>query len=125
MTRKYDSSNVLRKNVNGIDFMFEHETHPEENALSHCILVDSSTVISWTSPFDILGASGLFVAFILFLMESLLANKLDPDLCGVWSGSALFAYDPLTGFRVRLSLSIRSDFKIGFHRHRKINFKKA
>ena len=41
--------------------------------------MDSSTVICWTSPFVILGVSGLFVAFILFLMEILLANSVDPD----------------------------------------------
>ena len=31
--------------------------------LTHCILVDSSTVICWTSPFVILGVSGLFFCF--------------------------------------------------------------
>ena len=31
--------------------------------LTYCILVDSSTVISWTSPFVILGVSGLFCHF--------------------------------------------------------------
>ena len=29
-------------------------------SLTQCILVDSSTVICWTSPFVILGVSGLF-----------------------------------------------------------------
>ena len=29
-------------------------------ALTHCILVDASTVICWTSSFVILGVSGLF-----------------------------------------------------------------
>ena len=28
--------------------------------LTHCIVVDSSTVICWRSPFLILGVSGLF-----------------------------------------------------------------
>ena len=31
--------------------------------LTHCILVDSPTVICWTSPFVILGVSGLFCSF--------------------------------------------------------------
>ena len=31
--------------------------------LTHCILVDSSTIIFWTSPFVILGVSGLFCRF--------------------------------------------------------------
>ena len=30
---------------------------------SHCILVNSSTVICWTSPFDNLGVLGLFCNF--------------------------------------------------------------
>ena len=34
------------------------------------ILVDSSTVICWMSPFVILGVQGLYFAFILFLMEN-------------------------------------------------------
>ena len=38
--------------------------------LTHCILVDSSTVISWTSSFVILGGRVYFVAFILFLMAN-------------------------------------------------------
>ena len=36
----------------------------------HCILVESSTVICWMSPFVILGVSGLFVAFILLVIEN-------------------------------------------------------
>ena len=31
--------------------------------LTHCILVDSSTVICWMGPFIILGVSGLFCCF--------------------------------------------------------------
>ena len=42
-------------------------------------MVDSSTVICWTSPLVILGWWVYFVAFILFLMENLLANNVDPD----------------------------------------------
>ena len=47
--------------------------------LTHCIQVESSTVIYWTSPFVLLGESDLFCHFILFLMEILLANNVDPD----------------------------------------------
>ena len=32
----------------------------------HCILVDSSAVICWMSPFVIFGVPGLFVTFIIF-----------------------------------------------------------
>ena len=39
--------------------------------LTHCVLVDSSTVICWTRPFVILGVSGLFFRFYSFLMENL------------------------------------------------------
>ena len=31
----------------------------------------------------------------------------DATLCGVWSGSALFAYDPFKGFQVRMSQQIQ------------------
>ena len=61
---------------------------------------------------------------LLLLMESPLANNLGPDLCGVWSGSALFAYDPFTDFRVRLSLS-DDRFQNRFSPSKKINYKKA
>ena len=33
---------------------------PQYCLLTHCILVDCSSVICWTSPFLILGVSGLF-----------------------------------------------------------------
>ena len=74
--------------------------------LTHCILVDSSTVICWTSPFVIIGVSGYFVAFILFLMENSDSKQCRPrsdaTWCGTWSGSALFASDPFTGFQVKM-----------------------
>ena len=38
------------------------------------ILVNSSTVIRWTSPFVKLEVSGLFVAFILFLLGNTLSK---------------------------------------------------
>ena len=48
------------------------------------------------------------LSLYLFLIEHR-ANKhcgpwSDATLCGVWSGSALFPYDPFTGFQERMSL---------------------
>ena len=57
------------------------------NTLTHCIQVDSSTVICWMSSFVILEALGYFVAFILFLMENPVSKKCRPcsdaTLCGI------------------------------------------
>ena len=39
--------------------------------LTHCILIGSSTVICWTSPFVILGMSGLFCLFFFFFLFSI------------------------------------------------------
>ena len=47
--------------------------------LTHCILVDSSTVICQRSPFITFGILGLFCRFYSILMEILLANTVDPD----------------------------------------------
>ena len=48
--------------------------------LAHCILVDTSTVICWVSPFVILGVSGQFCHFyFIFAGKILLANTVDPD----------------------------------------------
>ena len=47
-------------------------------AFTHCILVDSSTVICWMSPFAILGVSGKN-SFILFWWKLLLANNVGHD----------------------------------------------
>ena len=50
------------------------------HGLTHCILVDSSIAICWTSSFVILGMSGLFCHFYsIFLWLILLANPVDPD----------------------------------------------
>ena len=46
--------------------------------VAHCILVDTSTVVCWTSPFVILGMSGFFVTFILFLMENSVSKQCKP-----------------------------------------------
>ena len=75
--------------------------------LAQCILVDSSTIVCWTSPFVILGGRVYFVALIVFLMENPVSKQCRPwsdaTSCSIWSGSALFAYDPFTGIRVRMS----------------------
>ena len=63
--------------------------------LTHCIIVDSSTVVCWTSLFVSLGVSGLICCFYSILIKTPeLVNSLDPDqtFCRIWSGSALFAY---------------------------------
>ena len=45
-----------------------HESHYQFTA---CILVDSATVICWTSPFVILGVSDLFYSFYsIFIKEN-------------------------------------------------------
>ena len=47
---------------------------------AHCILVESSTVICWTSSFVILGVPGLFCrCYYIFLWKILSANTVDPD----------------------------------------------
>ena len=72
----------------------------QKNVLAHCILVDSSTVICWMSPFVILGPSVLFCRlYSLVDKKILLANK-----TRIRPGSALFAYDPLMGFQEGMSL---------------------
>ena len=42
----------------------------------------------------------------LFMMENSVSKQFRPwsdvTLCGILSGSALFAYDPFTGFQVRM-----------------------
>ena len=46
------------------------------DALTYCVLVDSSTVICWTSPFVILGCQIYVVAF---LWKILLADNIDSE----------------------------------------------
>ena len=50
------------------------------STLTHCVLVDSSSVICWTSPFVILGVWVYFVALILFMMTHSVSKNVDPDL---------------------------------------------
>ena len=58
--------------------------------LTHCILVDSSTVICWMSPFVILGVWGLFWCFYsIFLLKIMLATTVDPDLAPHYVASDL------------------------------------
>ena len=63
--------------------------------LTHIWLMDYSIPINWTSPFSNLGMSGAFL-LILFLTEFPVSKQCrhwsDVAFCGVWSGSALFAY---------------------------------
>ena len=47
-------------------------------SLTRCILVDSSTVICWMSPFVILGMSDVFCRFIQFLMENPVSKQCRP-----------------------------------------------
>ena len=71
------------------------------------VLVDPSTIIYWMGPYVILGVPVFFVDFILFLMENHVSKQCRPwsdatSCAGDSSGSALFAYDPFTSFRVRM-----------------------
>ena len=59
----------------GNSFFLEEQLTP----LTHHLLVDSSTVICRTSPFAILGVSGLFCCFYSIFHKILLANTVDPD----------------------------------------------
>ena len=61
------------------------------NILTHCILVDSSTVIIWMSPFYFRGFGSIFILSLLFyfLIEILLANNVDPDLMPYYEASDL------------------------------------
>ena len=89
--------------------------------ITNCILVDSSTFICWVSPFVILGVSGFFIIYYIFDGKSCLQTVYSvdcdqiPHYVGIlfgglhyhimWHldlGSALFAYDPFTGFQVRM-----------------------
>ena len=55
---------VFRLNLNGIKILSTNPTHIRISVflqlLTHGILVDSSAVICWSSPFVILGVSSLF-----------------------------------------------------------------
>ena len=74
-------------------------------SLTHCILVNSSTVLCWMSLFVILGVSGLFYRFYSTFDVNPVSIQCGPwsdiTLCGVWSGPALFAYDTFTCFQVK------------------------
>ena len=52
----------------------------KSKTFTHCILVDSSTDMRWTSPFVILGVPGLFCRFHSnFDGKSCQHNTVDPD----------------------------------------------
>ena len=62
------------------------ERRSSSGCLTHCLLMDSSTVKCSTSPFVIFGVSSLFCRFIfifsffvVFLWKILLAKTVDPD----------------------------------------------
>ena len=70
------------KGDNVCDFLFpslDKETLSKTCILTHCTLVDSSTVICWTGTFVILWVWGLLCRYILFLWKILLANNVDSD----------------------------------------------
>ena len=46
--------------------------------LTISILLDSSTVLCWTSPFVIFGVSGVFCRFYSFLMENPISEQCRP-----------------------------------------------
>ena len=61
-------------------FLYCKYTDMLKFALTHCILVDSSSVIYWTSPFVILGVSGLFSClYSVFVGKSCKQKCLEPD----------------------------------------------
>ena len=61
--------------VNSTIFIFD--------ALIYCILVDSSTVTCWTRAVVVVGVSGPFCHFILFLTDNPVGKNVSPTLCGV------------------------------------------
>ena len=79
-------------------------------SLTHCILVGSSTVIYWTSPYVILGVSDLLCRFRLFIMKNPVSKhcrpRSDATWCGVWSWFVLFACNPFTGFQMEYIYSL-------------------
>ena len=71
--------------------------------LSHCILVDSSTVTCWTSLFVISGVSGLFCSFYSMLdgKPCKLANNVDANQMPYYVASDLGLHClPMTLLRV-------------------------
>ena len=84
-----------------LDQVFPSRMAPK---LTHCILVDSSTVICWMSPFVILGVSGLFCCLILLDLENPVANSADlgqmPHYVVTLSNLGLYCL--FKGFQVRM-----------------------
>ena len=80
--------------------------------LTHCILVDSSSVTCWTSPFVILGVSSLFRCFNSILMENPISNNVDPDQMPHYVASDLGLHClPMTfyGFPGKTGLTVQSN----------------
>ena len=69
--------------------MVGKERHDKNLTNNNSILMDSSTVTCWTSPFVILGVVGLFCPLIHFLWKILLANNVDPDQMPLYVASDL------------------------------------
>ena len=72
VSTKKKFSNSLKGN----GYIFSGSNYPF--SLTHCILVDSSAVICWTSPYVILGVSCLFGRFYSILMENPVSKQSRP-----------------------------------------------
>ena len=59
-TQSYNKINIVYQLAH---LAADSALHSIDCLLTYCILVDSSTVICWTSPFVILWVSGLFCCF--------------------------------------------------------------
>ena len=57
-----------------------------QSMLTHVCVVDASILINWKSPFPILGMSGYFVNFILFLQDFPVSKQ-----CRPWSDAAFWS----------------------------------
>ena len=57
-----------------------------QSMLTHVCIVDASILINWKSPFPILGMSGYFVNFILFLQDFPVSKQ-----CRPWSDAAFWS----------------------------------
>ena len=73
------------------------------NSLTHCIMVDSSVVICWTSLFVILAS--ILSLLLYFCWEILFANKVNPDQTPHYVASNRGLHCLIyhfTGFQVRI-----------------------
>ena len=83
--------------------IWKKKIHKEPKAMVEPLqdAINLSILINWTSPFPILGFLVYFFFFILFRIDIFVSKQWRPwsdaVFCGVWSGSALFAYVPKMG----------------------------